>query len=177
MNLDATFWTAIAAVAQVATVVVAIGAAVYARGQLREAKQTRERVAQPEVVVFVDPHQVRRYIDLVIKNFGQTTAYNVKITLPPLEVAPYNNQHDGKKVTHAHVPDRIPVLAPGQEWRSLWDSMVRREKYSGTLQDQYGGLVEFDDKGGRSRQAQLHQSNSTRYPNVLEHDVDRTFEQ
>lgn len=144
--MDADFWTAVAAISQAATVAVAGWALIYARGQVKEARETRERVAQPEVVVFIDHHQVRGYVDLVVKNFGQTTAYNVKISLPPLEVAPYNNLHDGNRVTHAYMPDRIAVLAPGQEWRSLWDSMVRREKYNGTLRDQYGGIVEFDDK-------------------------------
>ena len=77
-----------AALAQWLTVAVAGWALIYARGQVKEARDTRERVAQPEVVVFVDRHEVRRYMDLVVKNFGQTTAYNIRVTLPPLEVVP-----------------------------------------------------------------------------------------
>lgn len=118
----------------------------YARGQVREARETRERVAQPEVVVFVDHHEVRHYMDLVIKNFGQTTAYNIRITLPDLEVARYKNENTGQKVMHLLFPRKIAVLAPGQEWRTVWDSAVRRENFKGQLQDQYGGIVEFDDK-------------------------------
>lgn len=140
---DADTWSAWA---QVVTVGVAGWAALYARGQVREARETRERVAQPEVVVFVDHHQVRRYVDLVIKNFGQTTAYNIQITLPDLQVATYRNRHDGKEVTHLLYPKKIAVLAPGQEWRTVWDSAVRRENFKGVLTDQYGGTVQFDDK-------------------------------
>ena len=134
-----------AALAQWLTVVVAGWALIYARGQVKEARDTRERVAQPEVVVFVDHHRIRRYVDLVIKNFGQTTAYNIRITLPPLEVA-RRDRVTGEPVSTLYVPENIAVLAPGQEWRTVWDSVVRRENFKGTLQNQYGGFVEFDDK-------------------------------
>lgn len=140
---DADTW---AAWAQCITATIALGAAYFAYQQVKEARDTRERVTQPEVVVFVDHHQIRRYVDLVIKNFGQTTAYNIRITLPPLEVARYANQDTVDEVTHVLMPKKIAVLAPGQEWRTVWDSVVRREKFKGKLQDQYGGLVEFDDK-------------------------------
>ncbi|WP_234807826.1 hypothetical protein [Mycolicibacterium bacteremicum] len=146
MTVDANFWAAVAAIAQSATVIVAVLAAIYARGQVREARETRERVAQPEIVVFVDHHQIRRYVDLVIKNFGQTTAYNIQITLPDLQVARYKSRATDEEVTHLLMPRAIAVLAPGQEWRTVWDSAVRRENFEGTLQDQYVGRVDFDDR-------------------------------
>lgn len=139
-------WGFVAALAQVATVAVASWALIYARSQVREAQKTRELVAQPEVVVYVERNSVRGYFDVVIKNFGQTAAYNVQVTLPPLPVVPYNNQIDGKEVRHVQLPVNIAVLAPGQEWRTLWDSYIRREKYKGELQKQFVGHVEFDDK-------------------------------
>ena len=135
-----------AALAEWVTAVIAIGAGWFAYQQVTEARNTRERVAQPEVVVFLDHHQVRRYVDFVIKNFGQTTAYNIRITLPPLDVARYTNADTGEEVRHLLRPDKIAVLAPGQEWRTVWDSVVRRENFKGQLTDQYGGHVEFDDK-------------------------------
>jgi hypothetical protein len=144
--MTADTWVAVAAIAQAATVVVAGWALIYARGQVREARETRERVAQPDVVVYVDRHEVRRYMDLVIKNFGQTTAYNIRLTLPPLEVAPSTSRRTGEEVDSLYVPKKIAVLAPGQEWRTMWDSAVRRENYRGELQDHYGGFVEFDDR-------------------------------
>jgi hypothetical protein len=140
-----------AAWAQWVTVAIAFGAAVYARGQVLEARKTRERVAQPNVVVFVDRHEVRGYMDLVIKNFGQTSAYNVRPKLPPLQLAPYRNLLTGKEVTNLDVPEYIAVLAPGQEWRTVWDSARRRAKYKGELQSKFVGHVEFDDRiiGGK----------------------------
>lgn len=140
---DAGTW---AAWAQVATVGVAGWAALYARGQVREARETRERVAQPEVVVFIerDPNNWH-YMDLVIKNFGQTTAYNIRLTLPPLAIVPWTNDA-GEDVTSLYVPQNIAVLAPGQDWRTSWDSGVEREEYDGELQTKFVGHVEFDEK-------------------------------
>lgn len=85
-------------------------------------------------------------MDLVIKNFGQTTAYNVRVKVPPLQMVPYRDPDTGEQVTCVPVPESIAVLAPGQEWRTVWDSAVRRAEYKGTLQDQFVGHVEFDDK-------------------------------
>ncbi|MDT5016349.1 MAG: hypothetical protein QOD39_2509, partial [Mycobacterium sp.] len=100
-------------------------------------------------VVYTDHHRVRHYLDFVVKNFGQTTAYNIRLTLPPLKVAPYTNQITGEEVKHLWVPTTIAVLAPGQEWRTVWDSAIRRDRYrkrGGELQTQFVGRVDFDDK-------------------------------
>lgn len=145
--VSADFWTAVAAIAQLGTVGIAGWALVYARGQVHQARLTRERVAQPDVVVYVDRHNVRGYVDLVIKNFGQTTAYNVRLTLPPLQLSPYRNNYTGEEVKSLEFPKDIAVLAPGQEWRTVWESARRRAKYKGPpLQEKFVGRVEFDDK-------------------------------
>lgn len=140
---DADTWSAWA---QIATVGVAGWALIYARGQVKEARETRERVAQPDVVVYIerDP-QNWHYMDLVVKNFGQTPAYNVRVKLPPLDVVPYENMATGEQVTELWVPTNIAVLAPGQEWRTSWDSGIEREEYKGELKNQFVGQVDFDD--------------------------------
>lgn len=150
---DADTWTAWA---QWATVAIAFGAALFAYQQVELARETRERVAQPDVVVYIDHNEIRHYLDLVIKNFGQTTAYNIQLKLPPLQVAPYTSNLTGEQVTHLWLPETIAVLAPGQEWRTVWDSAVRREdyrkKHGEDLRTKFVGRVEFDDKvvGGKS---------------------------
>jgi hypothetical protein len=69
-----------------ATVVIAGLAAWFARGQVLEARETRRAVAQPNVVVFADlSPQNWHYLDFVIKNFGETPADNIRLTLPPLD--------------------------------------------------------------------------------------------
>ncbi|WP_319454542.1 MULTISPECIES: hypothetical protein [unclassified Mycobacterium] len=136
-----------AALAQWVTALIAVGALVYARGQVKEARETRERVAQPDVVVYIelDPNDWQ-YMDLVIKNFGQTPAYNIRFTLPPLKLVPYENMVTGEQVDQLFVPNQIAVLAPGQEWRTSWASGIERAEYEGDLQTQFVGDVEFDDK-------------------------------
>jgi hypothetical protein len=136
-----------AALAQWVTVAVAVGAAWFAYQQVTEARRTRERVAQPEVVVFIDHNTVDwHHMDLVIKNFGQTAAYNVRVTLPPLRIVPFDNEATGERVTTHYVPSTIAVLAPGQEWRSAWESGIEMEDYDDELPSNYVGTVEFDDK-------------------------------
>lgn len=133
--------------AQWLTAVIAGAAAIYARKQVAEARETRERVAQPDVVAYIeqDPRNWH-YMDLVIKNFGQTAAYNIRLSLPPLEVVPYVNESTGEDVGHLYVPDQIAVLAPGQEWRTSWDSGIERAKYEGDLKTHFVGSVEFDSQ-------------------------------
>lgn len=136
-----------AALAQWITAAIASGAAIFAYFQVIEARKTREKVAQPDVVVYIEqsPHNWH-YMDFVIKNFGQTPAYNIRLTLPPLEVVPYEDMATREQVTSLYVPKTIAVLAPGQEWRTAWDSGIEREEYEGELKTQFVGNVQFDDK-------------------------------
>jgi hypothetical protein len=115
---------AVAAWAQWATAGIGGGALWFARGQVIEAKTTRERVAQPNVVVYIDLNPKHwQWFDLVVKNFGQTPAYNIRIALPRLDVKPYFDA--GRElIEYIYPPEDIAVLAPGQEWRSIWDSAV-----------------------------------------------------
>jgi hypothetical protein len=116
-----------AAIAQWVTVVIAGGAAWFAYRQVGEARKTREAVAQPNVVVFSDLNPVNpRYIDLVIKNFGEKPAYNITLDIEPLERALDADGIDG--FTSVALPSEIAVLAPGQEWRTYWDSIASRKE-------------------------------------------------
>jgi hypothetical protein len=118
------------AVAAWVTAAIGGGAAWFARGQVLEARRTRERVAQPNVVVFVDlSPDDWHYLDFVIKNFGETPAYTIKLTLPPLDVVPWDNLLTGEKVTSVYLPNSLVVLAPGQEWRTMWESGIRLQEY------------------------------------------------
>jgi hypothetical protein len=134
---------AVAAWAQWATVAIAGGAAWYARGQVREARQTRERVAAPDVVAYMEPNPKNwQWFDFVVKNFGQTPAYNIRVDLPPLPIRPYLDPQTAQQVTHLAIPTTIAVLAPGQEWRTLWDTLIDREQGEHT---NFVGSVEFDE--------------------------------
>src|SRR5262245_14565535 len=70
-------WTAAAAWV---TAFVAIAAAVVGLGQLAEARRVRLEQSQPYVVIFMEPSRAGTYfIDLVVRNFGTTAAYDVRV--------------------------------------------------------------------------------------------------
>ena len=119
------------AIAESATAFIAAGALWFGAGQVKEARATRKAVAQPNVAVYVDLNPTKwQYLDFVVKNFGQTPAYAITFEgLPELDVVPYVNLHTGDVETALYIPTTIAVLAPGQEWRTIWDSAVAREEH------------------------------------------------
>jgi hypothetical protein len=44
------------------------------------------------------------------------------------------------------LPDRIPVLAPAQEWRTVWDSAIDRSALGGAIQSRFEGVVTYYDR-------------------------------
>ncbi|CDO89536.1 hypothetical protein [Mycobacterium triplex] len=129
-----------------ATVIVAAVAAYLALRQVYEAKATRESAKQPHVIAFLDMNQKNwQWFDLVIKNFGPTTAYNIKVKLPSLKVVPYTT-NQGVDVSELYVPTDITTLAPGQEWRTIWDSAIDREEHKPELVSQYVGRLEYSER-------------------------------
>ena len=145
-------WSALGtwAIAGVAAVV-----AFYVLRQVREARITREKQVQPNVVAYaaLNP-EVSQYLDFVVTNYGQTPAYHVKLKFPVLTVTPYENPVTGEQTTELCIPDEVAVLAPGQEWRTLWDSGIEREQYRSrnggrdVLGSRFEGTVKFRDSGG-----------------------------
>lgn len=134
-------------IAQWVTVGIAAAAAIFALNQVQEARRTRERQTQPNVVAFADLNaEDWGWLDVIIKNFGQTAAYNVRLHFEPWPtVVPWVNPRTGDTVTRLPVPV-IPVLAPGQEWRSLWDNGEARQR------------AEFDRESFEQARGYIHPS-------------------
>lgn len=109
---------------------IALAAAIFAFNQVQEARRTRERQTQPNVVAFADLHPGESdWLDVIVKNFGQTAAYRVRLDFDPWPtVMPWIDPRTGDTVTQLRIPDEIPVLAPGQEWRTAWDTGEERAK-------------------------------------------------
>ncbi len=118
------------AVGSWATVAVAIVAAIVALRQVREARIARDEQAQPNVVMYTEPMEGDwQFLELVIKNFGQTPAFDIEVSLDrPLQVSP---DHSAASIGNVALPSRIPILAPQQEWRALWDHAPSRSKVEG----------------------------------------------
>lgn len=134
--------------------VVAI-ATFFALRRVREARITLEKQAQPNVVAYAALNsEFSNYLDLVVKNYGRTSAYHVKLKLPVLTVTPYENPVTGEQTTELCIPDEVAVLAPGQEWRTLWDSALEREQHRNendgrdVLGSRFEGSVKFRDSDG-----------------------------
>lgn len=89
--------------------------------EAREAQKTRDEQSQPNVVIYVEQNQAIWYaLELVIKNFGATPAYDVRLSFDPV---PMVSPHASGEQTASElwIPEVIPTLAPTQEWRTLWD--------------------------------------------------------
>lgn len=114
------------ATAAVAIVTVLV-AGRYAKQQVDEVRRTREEQAQPNVVLYSEPNANSPNIhEIVLKNFGTTPAYDVRVDVTPPIRSTLNPEHEGLGLVA--IPN-FPILAPGQEWRTIWDSATRRKSY------------------------------------------------
>jgi hypothetical protein len=141
-HLPAAAWSALAAWT---AVLIALAVGFLARRQLAEARRLRLERSQPYVVVYADESPAGpANIDLVIKNFGLTAATDVRVTFsPPLDSAALSREH-----SPIRTPEAIPVLVPGQEWRTFWDTTHHRHRASG-LPTTYTADVAFKDSHGK----------------------------
>lgn len=153
------------------TAAVAVAAGYVALDQLGEARQARleqarlrKEQAQPYVVAYMAFSEASTFlVDLVVRNFGATAAHDVHLAIDPWprrsidqerqrDASPADAQQgtpDQAESDHGYVwlPDRIPVLVPGQEWRTLWDTGRR---LSTDLPDHHNARISFLDSQGES---------------------------
>jgi hypothetical protein len=140
LGLPAEDWTAIAACA---TAAVAVAAGIIAFFQMLEARRLRREQTQPYVVVYADENERGPYlIDIVVKNLGTTAATDVRIGFDPHPTQAARGESE--KIA---IPDVFPVLVPGQEWRTFWDSAIQR--HDSGLPDRSKAVATFKDSRGK----------------------------
>ncbi|MEW2130419.1 hypothetical protein [Streptomyces sp. NPDC005435] len=147
-------WSAAATVATaiftIATIGIALAAALYAKQQVDLARELREEQAQPFVVVdFADNPVMRQGIDFVVENMGQTLARNVKISVDP----PFATTFDeyGYPLKDAPlITDGIPSLPPRKRITALFDGAPERREAG--LPMKYIATVSFEDSRGRPQE-------------------------
>jgi hypothetical protein len=162
------------AIAGALTFVVAVIALRIARGQLKEASEAREQTkklerekSQPYVVAFLEESAVGSHIlDLVVRNYGQTAGRNIRLSFEPTL-----NRTDGNDGTEDVIlPDVISFLAPGQEWRTLFDVGTERA-HREDLPLVYNGVVTYDGLDGESQKSDvvidLHPFKARIFPEIL----------
>jgi hypothetical protein len=104
---------------------------------------------RPHVAMFMEPHATDWHlIELVVRNFGENAAYDIRFAfVNPPTVGQYENEHDRLvNVGELALPSTIPALAPGQEWRTIWDSTLSRAELGGSIEWQFVGTVEYADQ-------------------------------
>jgi hypothetical protein len=131
-------------------VLVLIAAAIYARSQLREAKELREeakelREQQIRPFVVIDLDSTRKpFFDLVVKNIGTSMAREVSFEFEPEAKSTMEHADLGKLKMFT---EGIATLPPGKEIRTLFDTGPAR--FSSELPDTYAVTVRYCDQTGK----------------------------
>ena len=140
-------WLTIAAWASLALGVVAL---VYLHRQFRRHHQRNAERIRPHVAVFMEQHPADWHIvELVVRNFGQTAAHDVRFDFAhPPTVAQYEDRYDDSppEIVELRLPSELAILAPGQEWRTVWDSARDRAELGGSIRSRFDGVVTYYDE-------------------------------
>ncbi|MCP9275263.1 hypothetical protein [Mycolicibacterium arenosum] len=146
-NLGSGGWLAIAAWAALTLGVIAL---LYINRQVKKNRQLRADQVRPQVTMFMEPHAADWHvIELVVKNFGSTAAYDIKLDFinHPTVAAYEDSDYDGPPdVAELDLPSELTFLAPGQEWRTVWDSAISREELGGNIRSRFDGTLTYFDK-------------------------------
>lgn len=132
-----------------ATLLAVIAALGIAAWQTRQAKWMQRDQARPYVAASIEPdpddvHQA----NLVIKNYGLTTAHDVTLeATPPLE----RNVDSVRAYQLVWKPGHmLPTLAPGQAWITYWDNLGSRSlNLADPLPSSHDVVVRWRDSNGR----------------------------
>ncbi|BBX74904.1 hypothetical protein H7H78_18035 [Mycobacterium shinjukuense] len=145
-DIESSTWLAWAAWTALALGVVAL---IVTTRQLQRNRQLTFEQTRPHVSILMEPNAADWHlIELVVRNFGRTAAYNVRFSFPkPPTVAEYENASDGyADVVELQLPRELPALAPGQEWRTVWDSALDRAEIGQGIESRFEGTVTYYDR-------------------------------
>lgn len=146
-DLGSATWLAIAAWAAVA---LGVAALIYANRQVKRNRQLVAEQIQPHVVMYMEPNAADWHlIELVVRNFGRTPAHNIGFTFfKRPTVARYEEDYDDERpdVEELQLPRELPILAPGQEWRTVWDSAMDRNALGDAIESRFVGAVIYYDR-------------------------------
>jgi len=145
-NLGSGDWLAIAAWA---ALILGIVVLFWANRQLTRNRELRTEQVRPHVSMYMEPHASDWHvIELVVRNFGQTAAHDIHLDfVHHPTVAAYEDAHPDRapEVAELDLPGELPHLAPGQEWRTVWDSAISRAELGGSIEDRFDGSLTYSD--------------------------------
>jgi hypothetical protein len=145
-NVESSTWIAWAAWAAIALAIITL---VFTNHQISRNRRLASEQTRPHVGMLMEPHAADWHvIELVVKNFGRTAAYDIRFTFANAPtVVEYENATDGyADVAELKLPSELPVLAPGQEWRMVWDSALDRAEIGGGIESRFTGTVSYFDR-------------------------------
>ncbi|MEX5304861.1 hypothetical protein RF644_03810 [Kocuria sp. CPCC 205258] len=121
-------------------------AIVFAVVSIFQARHLQKEAAKPYVTVTMEPNSnMPELLELVVKNYGATAAKNVRMSFdPPLQRSAWDGEKESQDVI---TPRLIPVLAPGQDWRTTWDVGFLRNKAKPSLPDMYEAEICWEGYG------------------------------
>ena len=139
-------WTALAT--WITAVIAGVAAWVGLR-QAAEARALRIEQAQPYVVATMSPsNHDPLVIEFALRNIGATPARHITVDVTPRVRAIRNDE-----VRELGVPTELPYLAPGQEWRTVWDVAPTRLRHPALQHElRHEVIVRFDGVDGTPRQ-------------------------
>lgn len=132
-----------------AAIVLAVVTLIFTNSQISRNRRAVAEQTRPHVAVFMEPHSADWHvIELVVRNFGRNAAYDIGFSFAnPPTVAEYENATDGyADVVELRLPDSLPMLAPGQEWRMVWDSALDRAEIGSGIESRFTGTVTYYDR-------------------------------
>jgi hypothetical protein len=135
-----------AALGTMGTLIVALVAAIFVWVQVRDARDLRREQARPYVAAYLElGNEVEvSLMFLIIKNFGSTTARNISISSDKPMKRAWGNEQAPEDLP---LFDRLPVLVPGQQWKTLFDWGPSR--FNADLNEVYTLTVESSDSDGK----------------------------
>jgi hypothetical protein len=138
-------WLAFAAWLAIGITVLAL---LYLNRQLQRNRRAAAEQTRPHVAMYMEPHAADWHvIELVVRNFGKTAAYDIRFAFAqPPTVARYETASDGyADVVALQLPEELTVLAPNQEWRTVWDSAIDRAELGEGIESRFTGTVSYSD--------------------------------
>jgi hypothetical protein len=146
-GLGATGWLAIAAWG---ALILGVLVLIYASRQIKRNRQLKTEQIRPQVAMYMEPHPSDWHvIELVVRNYGQTAAHDVRFDFDhrPTVAVYEDHGYDGPpEVAELELPSELPFLAPGQEWRTVWDSAISREELGGSIRSRFDGTLTYCDQ-------------------------------
>ena len=104
---------------------------------IREMRLSREEQAKPKVVCYFEHNERRRQTyDLVIRNYGDSAAFNVSLVFSP------QLERYGATKLPPLKGKTFQIMAPGYEWRTFWDSFPGSD--TSLMPDEFIASVSYD---------------------------------